>query len=441
MEWDSRGQWQCADHLQVLCNHLEAVERKEILRLMIFMPPRHGKSEVVSKKFPAWYLGRHPSSEVILTSYAADLAYDFSRICRTTLEDQGERLWNVKIDPRNRGVEKWGLLGTRGGLTAAGVGGPITGRGADIAIIDDPFKNWQEAASETIRENVWNWYRSTLRTRLMPRGAVILVMTRWHEDDLAGRLLKEMRSEGDDNEEWYILNLAAEADENDQIGRKNGEWLWPTWFSEQEYRQLRKSLGSYLWSAMYQQKPSPPEGHILKREWWKYYKALPDISSFNEIILSWDMAFKDGKENDFVVGQVWGRVGANKYLLAQVRDRMDYPTTKQAVRNMIYAWPRAYAKYVEEKANGAAIIQELTSEFSGLIPVKPTDSKEARAAAVSPQLEAGNVWIPDPSIAPWISDFVEECAAFPTGSHDDQVDACTQALLKLEHGQFGIDVF
>src|SRR5690606_463657 len=209
LEYESQGHWSIAPHLELLCREIQEVERRvregEGDRLMVFMPPRHGKSEVVSKKGPAWLLGRNPDWEIIISSYAADLAYDFSRIARTTLKAQGPPLWGVDVDPESSAVGRWGIKDHRGGLIAAGVGGPITGRGAHIAIIDDPFKNWQDAQSATIREMVWNWYRSTLRTRLAPGGAIILVMTRWHVDDLAGRLLKEELN--DLGEEWRVISL------------------------------------------------------------------------------------------------------------------------------------------------------------------------------------------------------------------------------------------
>jgi len=431
LEYESHGIWQSARHLELLCSKLEAVERGKIKRLMVFMPPRHGKSEVSTKKFPAWFLGRNPDKEVIISSYAADLAYDFSRIARNTLKEWGPVLWGVEIAKDNAGVERWGIEGTRGGLTAAGVGGPITGRGAHVAIIDDPFKNWEEAVSPTIRENVWNWYRSTLRTRLAPGGAIILIMTRWHEDDLAGRLLEEMkRGTGED---WEVLSLPAVAeDEKDALGREPGQVLWPERFSEKEYEDTKKAVGSKLWASMYQQRPAPDEGGIFKRRWWKFYRQQP--ARFDEVIQSWDCTFKDAQSSDYVVGQVWGRLGADKYLLDQVRDRMDFPTTLQAIRTMTAKWPQARAKLVEDKANGPAVIATLKREISGLIAVEPEGGKVVRAQAVSPDVEAGNVYLPDPSVAPWIHDFIEETVAFPNGANDDQVDAMTQALNRFAKG-------
>ena len=390
---------------------------------MVFMPPRHGKSQVVSKKFPAWYLGRNPNNEIIITSYAADLAYDFSRMARNTLRDWGH-LWDVQLAADSSAVGRWGINEHAGALMAAGVGGPITGRGAHVAIIDDPLKNWEDALSETIRQKVWDWYLTTLRTRLAPGGAIVLVMTRWHEDDLAGRLLAEASIGG---EKWEVISLAAEAEKDDPLGRKPGEWLWPERYPPTEYEDTKTALGTQKWVALYQQRPSPPEGSIIKRQWWQYYREPP--AKFDEIIQSWDCAFKDLSTSDFVVGQVWGRVGAEYYLLDQTRDRMDFPATLQAVRQLTSKWPRARAKLIEDKANGTAVIQVLKKEIPGIIAVEPQGGKEARASAVSPSIEAGNAYLPQN--APWVKDFVDECAAFPNGAHDDQVDAMSQALMRF----------
>jgi predicted phage terminase large subunit-like protein len=686
---DGRGQWQQANHLDILCSKLEAVEQGTLKRLMVFLPPRSGKSEVTSKKFPAWYLGKHPDREIILSSYAADLAYDFSRIARTTLEEWGS-LWGVELSEKSSAVNRWGLQGFRGGMMAAGVGGPITGRGAHVALIDDPIKNWQDAQSVVLRERAYNWYKTTLRTRLAPGGAIVLVMcmtgdtpvlmadgtecplraikigdrvatydsgklgtsivqnhrnngpntlyrirtiggknvranerhpflvdeggklrwmrlrdlttahkivtvkdrresgkgrsawsrgvrspldagdiacrtttkrcgrmgiaphqtiqglvetsasnidtespppsttqwsahkkvsapfadshpeimcerigvesyasiivtkpersegscattaisqchtpkpkrtcsrwlntsdftteqivsiepagredvfdlqiertenfianglvshnTRWHEDDLAGRIIADMEAGG---EQWEIVKLPAYDETIDR-------YLWEARYPRSEYEATKKALGSHLWSAMYQQEPHPEEGGILKRNWWKFYKAIP--KHFDIIIQSWDMTFKDLQTSDYVVGQVWGKEKGDFYLLDQFRARVDMPQTGRALKSLTAKWPKAWQKLVEDTANGPAIIQTLRHEVSGLVPIHPKESKIARAYSVTPLMESGNVYLPDPSICPWIHDFIEECSSFPNGTHDDQVDACAQALRKLGAG-------
>jgi hypothetical protein len=291
---------------------LEAVERGEIKRLMVFMPPRHGKSEVVSKKFPAWYLGRNPEKEMIITSYSADVAEDFSRIARDTLEEWGPKIFGVTVAQDSKAVDRWGVQSVpkdpdekpekyRGGLKAAGVGGSITGRGAHVAIIDDPFKGVEDSSSPTMRQKVYDWYKAVLWTRLAPGGAIILVMTRWHEDDLAGRLIKEMEKE--DGEKWEIVELPAVAEENDILGRSPGEGLWIERFGQAYYDKLKTTVGSKFFASLYQQKPRPGEGSTFKRRWFKYYKVKP--SRFDEMLQSWDCTFKDAETSDFVVGQVW----------------------------------------------------------------------------------------------------------------------------------------
>lgn len=395
-------------------------------RLMVFMPPRHGKSELVSRYFPAWYLGLFPDKRIILASYEADFAATWGRKARNLLEEFGPSLFGVRVSAESSAASRWDLENREGGMVTAGVRGPITGKGANVAIIDDPVKNDQEAMSETYRDAAWDWYRATFSTRIQEEGAIILVMTRWHEDDLAGRLLREQESGGDS---WEIVNLPALAEDNDPLGRAPGEALCPALFTRATLERTKIRVGSYWWNALYQQRPSPDEGGVFKRSWWRFYRQLP--SHLDEVIQSWDMAFKETASGSYVVGQVWGRKSADKYLMDQVRAHMDFPTTLQAVRTLSAKWPQARAKLVEDKANGPAVIATLKREIPGLIAEEPQGGKEARAAAVSPDVEAGNVYLPDPSIAPWVHDFIEECVAFPKGAHDDQVDAMSQALLRL----------
>jgi predicted phage terminase large subunit-like protein len=427
MDYDSDFRDKDGTHLDVLDETLMKVSRGELKRVIVTMPPRHGKSERVSRKFPAWHIGRNPNDEVILASYSIDLSRGFSRIARDTLMAHSD-LFGVKVDKNNQSAESWGIEGYRGGLHAAGVGGPITGKGARIAIIDDPVKNAEEADSETMREKIWEWYTSTLYTRLTPDGRIIIVMTRWHEDDLVGRLLKkeqeEIESGSHQGERWTVINFPAIAEENDFLGREAGEPLWPQYgFDLARLEQIKADVGSRVFNALYQQRPSAAEGQLFKRGWWRYYKVLPKLA---RKIISIDATFKDSDTSDFVSIQVWGKRGADMYLIDRVKDRMDFVTTIQAVRNIVAKHPDASMKLIEDKANGSAIISMLRREIGGIIPVNPAGGKVARAYAVSPHIEAGNVYLPENK--PWVHDFVEECAAFPNGQHDDDVDAMTQAL-------------
>ena len=393
---------------------------------MVFLPPRHGKSEFISRYSTAWILGKFPDTRIILASYEADFAATWGRKARDLLEEHGPSLFGIRVSGKSSAANRWDIEGHEGGMVTAGVNGPITGKGADIAIIDDPVKNDQEAMSVTYQERTYEWYKSTFRTRLQRDGAIILIMTRWHENDLAGKLLAAQEEDG---EKWEVVNLPAIAEEGDLLGRDPGQPLCPDLFTIEALRSIEKAVGSFWWASLYQQRPSPAEGGILKRNWWQYYRQTPD--RFDEVIQSWDMAFKDTKTADFVVGQVWGRKGADKYLLDQVRDRMDFPATVQAVRSLSAKWPQARNKLVEDKANGPAVIATLKNEIPGLIAVNPEGGKVVRAQAASPDIEAGNVYLPDPSVAPWVHDFIEECAAFPNGANDDQVDAMTQALIRF----------
>ena len=256
----------------------------------------------------------------------------------------------------------------------------------------------------------------------------MIMMTRWHEDDLGGRILEES------DEPWEIISMPAVADsDNDPIGRQYGEALCPQRYTEKDFDRIRNSVGKYVWQSLYQQQPSAFEGSIIMRKWWSYYVRETLPKSFDEIMQSWDMTFKDTKQSDFVVGQVWGRRKANRYLLDQVRDRMTFTETQRAVQKLSKKWPLARRKLIEAKANGPAVIDSLMSTVPGLIAYDPKDSKEARVFAVTPNIESGNIWIPHKNVATFdVQEFVDECARFPTGMHDDQVDAMTQALLYWE---------
>lgn len=256
-------------HISYLINKLEAVERGDLRRLMVFMPPREGKSETISRKFPAWYLGRNPDNNVIMSSYAFTLVRGFSKDVREAVESvRYKTIFNISTANDSRQVKDWEIAGHRGGVLAQGVGGSITGHGAHLFIIDDPFKDQKEADSKLIRDNVWDWYTSVVLTRLEPNAAIILVMTRWHQDDLAGRILKQ-------ETDWEIINFPALATEKDILGRKEGEALWPKRFSRKDLLKTKQKVGSRVWFALYQGEPQDPETQKFKREWFKYYDNLP----------------------------------------------------------------------------------------------------------------------------------------------------------------------
>ena len=315
------------------------------------------------------------------------------------------------------------------------------GHHAIRAVIDDPIDP-EKATSEAERESVINYWRLQLSTRLMPpdSAACVLIMQRIHERDLTGYLLA-------DETGWEHLCLPMEAPTRStfvfrsgrKVERQAGELLCPQRFGPEAVARLKLSLGSYGASGQLQQSPSPEGGGMLKREWWQFYEMRP--AEFDEVIQSWDCTFKETKDSDYVVGQVWGKKGGMFYLLDQVRDRMDFPATVRAIEMLSAKWPGSVAKLVEDKANGPAVISTLRSKIPGLIAVEPRGSKQARASAVSPAIEAKNVWLPSPTLASWIGDFVEECSAFDRGAHDDQVDAMTQALDRFLNSVSGIEEF
>jgi predicted phage terminase large subunit-like protein len=344
------------------------------------------------------------------------------------------------------------------------VGGAATGEGGDRIVCDDPH-NVQEAESDAIRKSTTDWFDVVMSTRVSdPRTAAkVVVMQRCHQQDLSGHLLEQGG--------WEHLCLPAEYEgptRATSIGfvdpRQNpGDLLWSERFGPPEIEALKISLGSYAAAGQLQQRPSPAGGGIFKRHWFRYFQPqganlppvivrLPDGTLVSivaieaprlvdEQIQSWDCSFKDLLTSDYVVGQVWARKGANFLLGDQVRRRMDCPATVKAVRELTQKWPGTIAKLIEDKANGSAVIQMLAHEIPGMLPVNPQGGKIARAAAVSPLVEAGNVFLPHPDYAPWVNDFIEECAAFPNGAHDDQVDAMTQALLRWHMAQEQVVIY
>jgi predicted phage terminase large subunit-like protein len=423
--------YQPAPHHRAIAERLEAVERGDIDRLIITVPPRHGKSELASVRFPAWYLGRNPDRRIIAASYAASLAYRMSRQARNIIGGPGWPFPALTLAGDSAQVQQWDIAGHRGGYFAAGVGGGATGQGAHLFLIDDPVKNLEEADSPLRRDTVWDWYQSVAYTRLEERAAICLIMTRWHHDDLAGRILAAQEAGGD---QWEVLHLPAVADVSDPLEREPGAALWPEKYDLASLERTKVAVGARVWSALYQGTPSNDESALLKREWWRFYGgptgiALPPF--WDQALQSWDMTFKGGTQNDYVAGQVWARRGADCYLLARDKRRLDFPATLAAIRAMSAQYPDVHTKLVEDTANGPAVIATLEREIGGLVAVRPEGGKVARVNAVAGLVEAGNVWLPHPTIAPWVGDFIEECAAFPTGAHDDDVDAMSQALVRL----------
>lgn len=440
----TKDDYQTNWHHRLVAEYIEKWINKEIKRLMIFEPPRHGKSEQVSRRAPAYIFGKRPDSEFIGCTYGATLANDNNRDVQRILdcEEYKELFPETRLFSKQNKItepgtwlknsETFQIVNKRGVYRCAGIGGGITGKGMNYGVIDDWYKNAEEAESETIRNKVYDWYTQVFFLRLEKDACILINGTRWHTDGLPGRLLAEAKADPK-ADQWTVLRLPAlMTDEEFQIKhprdpRKPGEALWPEKYSANRLLAIKATIGSRKFESMYQQNPSMREGNIIKRNWLRFYRRIPH--RFDQIIQSWDLSFDDKEGSSFVVGQVWGRLGASIYLMDEVRDRMNFPSQIKAVKALSAKWSKAYVKVVEEKANGAALIAQLKGKVSGLIGYNPKTRKEDRLEAVSPCFEAGDILIPDPSIAPWINDWIEEVCGAPHKKYKDRADATSQALI------------
>lgn len=419
-------------HHKVICDALDRWAFGDSRRLILSAPPRYGKSELVSRRLPAYIFGRNPNARIISASYSSDLAQRNNRDVQRIMDTEKYKLifpdtkLAYKRSKEIRNTDMFEIVGYNGTYVGAGVGGSITGMGFDYGIIDDPIKNRHEANSVTLRKNLWEWFTSTFYTRQEKDAKILIMMTRWHESDLVGHLRFLMENDPE-AEKWEVLSFPTIAEVDDEY-RMAGEVLWPNKYDLQSVMETKRILGTYEFNALHQQRPSPSEGGILNRKWWKYYREAPP--RFDAVIQSWDMAFKDSNSSDYVVGGVWGKIGPDRYLLDLIRERMTFTETLQAVRGLSNKWPEAKAKIVEDKANGTAVIDVLKREIPGMIAFNPRGSKVERANAASPAVESGNVYLPINRL--WTQDFVDECAAFPNGANDDQVDMFSQAMLRFD---------
>lgn len=591
-EYVNGYKYQVFDHIQLICDKVQKIADGEQHFYIVEMPPRHGKSMAISKTFPAYYLMKNPDKELIAVTYGDDLAVDIGRANRDKFREYGPTLFGLELSYENASNTAWGIAGHTGRMVASGVGGSLTGKGADCLIgstkvkttigniaieelvemenkplvlsynhkfdkleykkivatrkvlndklikitttngnevvstrehriyeegkgykpaallkcgigvksivtlshevpqdrefykqdsiigieeisgekqyvydiqvegthnffangilvhncliVDDPIKNRIDAESTLKRERLWDEWESTISTRLQGKASVIIIMTRWHDDDLVGRLLKNSAYP------WERLRLPLLSEgEDDLLGRPKGTALCRELGYTEEWAVTKKiDVGTRTWNSLYQQRPTTDGGSIFKEEHFKYFvfneeqkeryglgddvEVLPDMRFMDIVAQSWDCTFKDTKTSDFVAGQVWAKRGAKNYLIDSVRERMGFVDTKNAIIKMSAKHPKATAKYIEDKANGTAIIEILKDEISGIKPITPTESKVSRANAVSAMFEAGNVYFPHPKVFDWVEDITSELKSFPLGAHDDTVDACTQALNELK---------
>lgn len=417
--------YQISPHLIVLIEKLEAIERGEIKRLIVIMPPRHGKSELVSVRFPCWYLARRPEEFIVQCGYSESIALVHSRKARDVfisvemntlfpeIAYRPERASQEIIIPQRQAAQEWGTKQS-GSYYAVGVGGGLTGRGFNLGLIDDPVKGYEDAQSETIREKTWEWYKSVFRTRVAPDAAIIIIMTRWHQDDLVGMLLQQAH-DNPEADQWEVLHMPAISED--------GKALWSERYPAEILNEVKNTIGARAFESLYQGRPVIASGQIFKREWWKYYDERP---IFVRVVHSWDTAFKEGVHNDFSVCTVWGETDESFYLLDVWRGRVEFPELKR-VAEALACRDTPNIILVEDKASGQSLVQELQRNTKlPILPIQVDRDKIARAESATPLIEAGKVKLP--KYADWLYDFLEEVSAFPNAKYDDQVDSVTQAL-------------
>jgi predicted phage terminase large subunit-like protein len=401
--------------------------------LILQAPPQHGKSEIASRKLPAFLLGRFPDWRIAAASYGDELAGAMAQdVRRNIASDEHKKLFPAPEEKKKFDVNRMGDFSAPGGTGSylgVGVGGGLTGKSATIGIIDDPIKNEKEALSVTTKEGLWSWYQSVFTTRLSENSGQVIMATSWAADDLVGRIIDHFA--GDPrltHLRFPAINLPDEP--GYQAALPEGA-LCPELHSLAKLYETKGLFSDYWWSALYQQSPKALGGNVFKDFCIQHYNPNDLPKKFDKVIASWDCTFKDTDGTDFVVGQVWGKKGANSYLLDQIRQRMSFSVTCKAIVTQKTKWPQIREILIEDKANGPAVIDVLKGLVPGIIPIEPDGSKLARAHAVTSYWEALNIFLPNEALAPWIKAYITEMTTFPAAAHDDQVDSTTQALRRL----------
>lgn len=409
-------------HLQKIADKLEQVERGEIKRLFVTCPPRHWKSSLCSEKFPMWFLGRHPKESIILTSHSSNLAMGFSRNIRDTIVGNNryrELFPGSEVNMEFSSVADWALLGAhRSSFRALGVGASPTGAGASLLVIDDPIADNSEANSKTRRDAVWDWYTQTLRDRLEPGAAIVLIMSRWHEEDLAGRLMQA--SEAGDGEEWEELHMPA-IDENNQA-------LWPDKYPTGELDKIKKGIGSRAFAAKFQGRPRPDEGNILDSG--KFVMVDADaVPPLIQMVRSWDLAFSDKKSADYVAGAKVGMDGTGHYYILHIkRIHGRWTDSKPQIISTAPIDGQEVAVTIEANGTQLGYYQDMQADEDmqkfRVIQDKPEGTKEMRASIWGSRMADGLIHCVR---AHWNGDFFDQCDAFPSSDHDDMIDAVSAA--------------
>jgi len=418
------------DHHRLIADKLTRVAKGELKRLIVNMPPRHTKSEFASIYFPSWAMGLKPDMKIMQTTHTADLSINFGRKVRNLMDsDEYSKIFGeVSLASDSKSAGKWQT--NRGGeYFAAGVGGAIAGRGADLLIIDDPHSE-QDAMSINLLDSCYEWYTSGPRQRLQPGGAIVIVMTRWNTADLTGRLLNRQTESHSD--QWEVVELPA-------IFEDSGNVLWPEFWKKEELESVKASIPVSKWNAQYQQNPTSEEGAIIKRDWWQLWEH-DEPPSCHYVIQSYDTAFSKKETADYSAITTWGVFqpteggGDAIVLLDAQKGRWDFPELK-AIAQEQYSEYQPDMVLIEAQASGTPLTHELRAMGIPVVNYRPSrgNDKMSRVHAVSPVFEAGMVWAPDRVFA---DEVIEECAAFPFAPHDDYVDTTTQAILRFRQGNF-----
>ena len=434
----TNGSYERIRHIDFLADVIAQCAERAVF-LVINVPPQHGKSELVSHYTPVWFLKKFPWKKVGLASYEMGFASEWGGKAKDTITEHTDEL-NIQLRQDTKAKGRWNLRGYGGGMTVAGIGGPFTGRGFDLIVVDDPIKNDAEALSEVYRRRNWNWYRSVVRPRLQPGGSIIVIMTRWHEQDLAGALLgnppedeEELLIEEDvEPDPWECINLPALAEDNDVLGRKPGEALWPTRYDETALKKLRVAAGPFWWTAQYRGKPQPEGGGIIKTAWFKSYEDEDLPPTFSRVVQIWDTAHKEKQRHDRSACLTIGQANNPRryYLLDLYVARLTFPDLNRAAEAQYDKWEPDRV-VIEDKSSGISLIQQLRRDTKVPIrAIKAIDDKVTRAHTVTGVMEAGQVLIP--RHASWLADFLKEIGDFPTGAHDDIVDVLVHGLRFLK---------
>jgi len=443
----SDNRWQPHEHLLLVNSCLCAVESGRIKNLIVTMPPQYGKSELGSMFFPAWYLCKHPDRRIILASYEADFAATWGRRAREVMEEAGPTYFGLQVSKESHAAKRWDITGHMGGMSTAGVDGPITGKGAYVFIVDDPIKGPNDAASATLRQKAWDWYESVVKSRMHKDGSKIIYMTRWHEDDLVGKIIHDAETGG---EPYFLLRLPEEAEEDEKIGewkRKKGQILCPAMHSQDQVNYAKRN--PYWFAALRQQRPAPMGGGIFKRKWFKYYQITPrgfidcqspNIPVFDPMSLlrffTVDLAISKKETAHFTVMGCWGYdfTTRNLFLLGMERDRWDGPEILEELERFHGKWHPSFVgiETVQFQSMMAQFSKKRGMRVRALEPGKA--DKVTRAIEATPMFKEGRVWFP--FVAPWLVTVENELLVFNKGEYDDIVDMVSYGVYVVESNKF-----